>query len=203
MRIDVSRVPRRARGMTADEVMLSESQERMLVAARPGREDLVERPFARWELHGTRIGAVIAERVLEIRDGDEIVASRPPGALADDAPEYDVMQWAAHEPAATGAPAPPPEAGVEKIGLELLELLASPAVASRRTLYRTYDQMVGTDTVLGPGSDAAVMRIKGRPDGLAFTIDAQPRVAALDPFLRAACAGAEAVRNLGCVRGRP
>src|SRR3989454_3530760 len=127
MRIDVSGVPRRARGLTAPEGMLSEAQERMLVVARPGREDLVERTFVRWELHGTRIGEVIAEGVLEIRDGDKSVASLAPHALVDGAPEYDVMQWTAHEPAATGAPAPPPEGGLAKIGLELLELLASPA----------------------------------------------------------------------------
>src|SRR2546428_179606 len=81
--------------------------------------------------------------------------------------------------------------------------LGSPAVASRRTLYRTYDQMVGPDTVLGPGADAAVMRIKGRPDGIAVTIDAQPRLAALDPFVGAASAVAEAARNLVCVGAEP
>src|SRR5207245_1027277 len=90
-----------------------------------------------------------------------------------------------------------------KIGLELLELIASPAVASRRAIYRTYDSMVGTDTVLGPGADAAIMRIKGRPDGIAVAIDAQPRVAAIDPFVGAACAVAEATRNLVCVGATP
>src|SRR5881409_2426511 len=95
MRIDVGRVPRRAQGMTPLEVMLSESQERMLVVARPGRERDVERIFNRWELHGTRIGEVIADQVLEIRDGGEIVASLAPRALVDCAPDYDVMRWAA------------------------------------------------------------------------------------------------------------
>ena len=208
MRIDVDRVPRRATGMVPFEVLLSESQERMLVIPRPGREADVERVFAKWELHGERIGDVTADQRLEIRSGGEIVASLPPKALADDAPEYDVRAWAA-EPVRSApavAPAevegPHPEA-LQKIGLELLELLGSPDIASRAVLYRTYDQMVGTDTVLGPGADAAVMRIKGRPDGIAISLDAQPRVASLDPFIGAAAAVAEATRNLVCVGAEP
>ena len=208
MRIDVDRVPRRATGMVPFEVLLSESQERMLIVPRPGREADVERVFAKWELHGERIGEVTADQRLEIRSGGEIVASLPPKALADDAPEYDVRAWAA-EPVRSApavAPAevegPHPEA-LQKIGLELLELLGSPDIASRAVLYRTYDQMVGTDTVLGPGADAAVMRIKGRPDGIAISLDAQPRVASLDPFIGAAAAVAEATRNLVCVGAEP
>ena len=95
------------------------------------------------------------------------------------------------------------EGPVNKIGLELLELLASPDIASRAVLYRTYDQMVGTDTVVGPGADAAVMRIKGRPGGIAIALDAQPRLASLDPFTGAAAAVAEATRNLVCVGAEP
>ena len=208
MRIDLDRVPRRATGMVPYEVMLSESQERMLVVARPGREADIERVFARWELHGVRIGEVIAAERLEIRSGGELVASLPPKALADDAPEYDVREWA-REPL-RDAPAAAPvgvehsqSEGLQKIGLELLELLGSPDVASRSVLYRTYDQMVGTDTVVGPGADAAVMRIKGRPDGIAIALDAQPRVASLDPFTGAAAAVAEATRNLVCVGAEP
>ncbi|MDP9246027.1 MAG: phosphoribosylformylglycinamidine synthase subunit PurL [Chloroflexota bacterium] len=205
MRIDVDRVPRRATGMIPYEVMLSESQERMLVIARPGREADIERVFARWELHGVRIGEVIAAERLDIESNGELVASLPPKALADDAPEYDVRQWAA-EP--TPAPAArlesaPADEPLQKIGLELLELLGSPDVASRAVLYRTYDQMVGTDTVVGPGADAAIMRIKGRPDGVAIALDAQPRVASLDPFVGAAAAVAEATRNLVCVGAEP
>src|SRR5439155_1244282 len=231
MRIDVGRVPRRARGMTALEVMLSESQERMLVVARPGREADVERVFERWELQGTRIGEVTSDERLEIRDGDTTLALLPPRALADDAPEYDVTQWASSEPATgptlprigglslggssddmaqgdqalreTARPSTSGASPLQKIGLELLELLASTAVASRRTLYRSFDSMVGTDTVLGPGADAAVLRIKGRPDGIAVAIDAQPRVAAIDPFAGAALAVAEATRNLVCVGATP
>ncbi|HEY6957572.1 MAG TPA: phosphoribosylformylglycinamidine synthase subunit PurL [Candidatus Limnocylindria bacterium] len=242
MRVDVDRVPRRAQEMTPYEVMLSESQERMLVVARPGRERDVERLFERWELHGVRIGEVTSEETLEIVSGGESVASLRPAWLADDAPEYDVTEWA-KAPEAAGdvasggdpsrssrlatraagerEPAMDERAGLnarretgsapldlagrpfQKIGLELLELLASPAVASRRVLYRTYDQMVGTDTVLGPGADAGVLRIKGRRDGIAVAIDAQPRVAALDPFVGAASAVAETLRNLVCVGATP
>jgi len=210
MRIDVDRVPRRATGMIPYEVMLSESQERMLIVARPGREADIERVFARWELHGGRIGEVIASERLEIRSGGELVAALPPKALADDAPEYDVRRWAAAPQrrgetvaAPAGWESPRPEGPVDKIGLELLQLLGTPDVASRAVLYRTYDQMVGTDTVLGPGADAAVMRIKGRPDGIAIALDAQPRVASLDPFTGAAAAVAEATRNLVCVGAEP
>jgi phosphoribosylformylglycinamidine synthase II len=202
MRIDVALVPRRARGMAAFEVMLSESQERMLVIARPGQEHEVERIFAKWELHGTRIGEMTSEPVLEVRDGDRVVASLPPSALADDAPEYDVTAWAiAQEPVETGSLDELTEP--MKIGHRLLELLASPAVTSRALLYRTYDQMVGTDTVQGPGGDAAVLRLKGRADGIAVSIDAQPRIAQLDPFVGAASAVAEAARNLVCAGAEP
>ena len=241
MRIDVDVVPRRASGMVPYEVMLSESQERMLVVARPSREREVEEVFRRWELHGTRIGEVTAERVLEVRSGGEVAASLAPRWLVDDVPEYDVREWAREpearrgevegsRPSGEGAWVPereapftwagtpesdraqrgatrgnvtPPSTDRKKIGLELLELLSSPAVASRRVLYRTYDQMVGTDTVVGPGGDAAVLRIKGRRDGIAVAIDAQPRVAALAPFVGAASAVAEATRNVVCAGAQP
>jgi phosphoribosylformylglycinamidine synthase len=233
MRIDVAVVPRRARGMTPHEVMLSESQERMLVVARPGRERDVERIFSRWELHGMRIGEVTASPLLQVFDSDELVASLPPRTLADDAPEYDISPqaesyvvgsdegsgarrgtgdptWSTEGPPSTTGSSDEPanltepvSSPLQKIGLELLELIASPAVASRRVIYRTYDQMVGTDTVVGPGADAAVMRIKGRHDGIALAIDAQPRLAALDPFVGAASAVAEATRNLVCMGAEP
>ena len=218
MRIDVDRVPRRAKAMSPYEVMLSESQERMLVVARPGRESDVERVFKQWELHGVRIGEVTEDKVLTILSGDEVVATLAPALLADEAPEYDVSQWAAepqdggatdHGDVASGADrrdvaaASRADAPLHKIGLELLDLLASPAVASRAVIYRTYDQMVGTDTVLGPGADAALLRIKGRADGIAVAIDAQPRLAALDPFVGAASAVAEALRNIVCIGATP
>jgi phosphoribosylformylglycinamidine (FGAM) synthase-like enzyme len=266
MRIDVDKVPRRAKNMSPYEVMLSESQERMLVIARPGREADVERVFRQWELHGVRIGEITENKVLTILSGAETVASLPPALLADEAPEYDISQRAKAprddsnvdeserrgggeveggarsldervapradiegqddkeggtarreagpdrgNVAAASRPTDRGNAGsaassaqpLHKIGLELLDLLSSPAVASRAVIYRTYDQMVGTDTVLGPGADAALLRIKGRRDGIAIAIDAQPRVAAIDPFVGAASAVAEALRNLVCVGAEP
>jgi phosphoribosylformylglycinamidine synthase II len=216
MRLDVDKVPRRAKGMSPYEVMLSESQERMLVIARPGRESDIERIFRQWELHGVRIGEVTEEQVLEIRSEGIAVATLAPALLADEAPEYDISLWARAprdggevEVAAgtdrdqVAAASSSTQRPLHKIGLELLDLLASPAVASRAVIYRTYDQMVGTDTVLGPGADAALLRIKGRPDGIAIAIDAQPRVAALDPFVGAASAVAEALRNVVCVGAEP
>jgi phosphoribosylformylglycinamidine synthase len=204
MRVDVDRVPRRATGMVPYEVMLSESQERMLVVARPGRERDVEDVFRRWELHGTRIGEVMEGEILEVRSGDDVVGSLAPRWLVDEAPEYDVTRWA--EAPSQGGSAPlrdPPPARTEKIGTELLQVLGSAQVASRRAIYRTYDQMVGTDTVVGPGGDAAVLRIKGRRDGIAVSVDAQPRVARVDPYAGAAAAVAEATRNLVCLGARP
>jgi phosphoribosylformylglycinamidine synthase len=187
--------------------MLSESQERMLVVARPGRERDVERVFGRWELHGVLIGETTHDQALEIISEGRTVASLAPHWLADDAPEYDVTAWAKEpeEPGQRGQAAGPlGGAATGKIGLELLELLASPALASRRVLYRTFDQMVGTDTVVTPGyGDAGVMRIKGRSDGIAVAIDAQPRVAAIDPFVGAAAAVAEATRNVVCAGATP
>src|SRR5437762_1569232 len=132
MRVDVSLVPRRAHAMSPYEVMLSESQERMLVIPRPGRERDVERIFERWELHGARIGEVTAEPALLIYDADDLVATLPPRALADDAPEYDISDLArsyvdSAEPV-VGTPSTEPQPTTAKIGLELLELLSSPAI---------------------------------------------------------------------------
>ena len=147
MRIDVDRVPRRAENMTPYEVMLSESQERMLVVARPGKEHDVERVFAHWELHGVRIGEVTREPVLEIVSLGKTVAALAPRWLADDAPEYDVTKWAkAPDDDAKHTSSDAPDRGhvaggaasergeLHKIGLELLEVLASANVASRRVL---------------------------------------------------------------------
>jgi phosphoribosylformylglycinamidine synthase II len=210
MRIDVGAVPRRAAEMTPLEVMLSESQERMLVVGRRGREADVERVFSRWGLHGVRVGEVTTERLLEVREGPSVVAAVPPSALADGAPEYDLSPLIDAYPSPELNPAGADAAAdvrasrtSDKIGIELLDVLGSPAVASRRVLYRTYDQMVGTDTVVGPGADAAVLRLKGRTDGIALAIDAQPRIAAIDPYVGAAAAVAEATRNVVCVGAEP
>ena len=190
--LDVQSVPRRAAGMTAYEVMLSESQERMLVVPRRGRERDVERIASRWGLHCTRIGSVVPEDVVRVRDGDTTVAEVGARLLAEDAPSYAIA----------GAP-PAQERGFRRSTESLLQQLASANVCSRERIYRRYDQMVGVDTVLGPGADAAVLRLKGRADGIAVTIDANPDLADADPQLAAAATVAEACRNLLCVGARP
>ena len=211
MRIDVDKVPRRAKAMSPYEVMLSESQERMLVVARPGRESDVERVFKRWELHGVRVGEITENKVLTILERRRCRRVASAGAARGRSARVRHLEMGrraakrrrgrsrSRQRRALGGQS----SRTHKIGLELLDLLASPAVASRAVIYRTYDQMVGTDTVLGPGADAALLRIKGRSDGIAIAIDAQPRVAALDPFVGAASAVAEALRNIVCVGAEP
>ena len=190
--LDVRSVPRRASGMTAYEVMLSESQERMLVVPRRGHEGEVERIAARWRLHCTRIGTVVAADVVRVRDGEATVAEISARLLADDAPIHAIA----------GAPPAQERRGRDSTA-SLLQLLADANVCSRERIYRRYDQMVGIDTVLGPGADAAVLRLKDRPDGIAVTIDANPDLADADPQLAAAATVAEACRNLLCVGARP
>src|SRR2546428_2487844 len=162
-----------------------------------------------------------AEPLLQIFDADNLVAELAPRALADDAPEYDISElaasyrgsdegavgavgsgdpaWSTQGPTSTTAPSAEPQRTTGKIGLELLDLLASPAVASRRAIYRTYDQMVGTDTVVGPGADAAGMRHQRRADRVPLPIDAPPPPPAVDPILRAPAPGAEAARHPPCM----
>src|SRR2546430_11253461 len=146
------------------------------------------------------MGEATAEPLLQIFDADNLVASLPPRSLADDAPEYDISSlaaeydrgegevtgarrgtgdpaWSTEGPPSTTGTSHETSGGLQKIGLELLDLLTSPAIASRRGIYRTYDQMVGTDTVVGPGADAAVMRIKGPSHGNAVAVARPPRPA--------------------------
>ena len=194
--LDVRLVPRRAAALSAYEVMLSESQERMLIVPRPGHESAVERIAARWGLHCTRIGTVVADDVIRVRDGDAVAAQISAALLADGAPMYDLA----------GAPPPATErtlpAGDAEAWSRLRAFLGGASGSSRERIYRRYDQMVGVDTVVGPGADAAVLRLKGRPDGIAMTVDANPELARSDPYLAAAATVAEACRNLACVGAR-
>ena len=197
--IDVERVPRRESGLGAFEVMLSESQERMLLLVRAGSEEAIRRHFARWELHAEVVGQVTAEPLIRVRQGQQLVAELPIALLTDDVPAYELH---AERPQRDVRPAAAPasEAGAEGA---LLRLLASPNLRSRRFAFRQYDSTVQGNTVLGPGHAAAVVRAEGTRKGLALTTDCNPRFMRLDPRRGATQAVAEAARNLACVGAEP
>ena len=200
--IDVSRVPCREEGMTPYEIMLSESQERMLAIVRQGAEEQVEAIFSRWGLHSTVIGRVTGDGFVRVRNGAEVVAEIPAHLLAD-APTYTregtVPGYLQEARAFRQAALPEPE----DYNAVLLTLLASANIASKESVYRQYDYSVQVNTVDGPGGDAAVLRVKGTPAGLAVTIDGNGQYCYLDPFAGGAIAVAEAARNLACVGAEP
>jgi phosphoribosylformylglycinamidine synthase len=199
-RIDISLVPRRERGMTPYDVMLSESQERMLVVVQRGREAEVERIFETWDLTSAVIGDVTDDGHLTVFDGAEVVARLPIDLLTDGAPLRRLVGL---------APEPSPSLHLDSLppladpGQALLRLLASPNLCSRRPIFRRYDHMVGDSTVVPPGGDAALLRIKGTRLGLAMTTDCNARYCHLDPNLGAQHAVAEAARNIVATGARP
>ena len=203
MEIEASRVPQRETGMTPYEIMLSESQERMLLVAARGREEEVRAIFAKWELDAVEIGTVTADGLLRVRFHGAVVAEVPVRALADEAPVYEKPTerpaWqdalAAFDPLAR--PAPP------DVAETLLALLGSPGIASKEWVYRQYDQQVGINSLVLPGSDAGVLRIKGSRIGVAVTTDCNARFVYLDPRVGTAMAVAEAARNLSVSGARP
>ncbi|HLA76748.1 MAG TPA: AIR synthase-related protein, partial [Vicinamibacteria bacterium] len=192
--IDIVKVPQRETGMTPYEVMLSESQERMLLVAEKGREDEIVRVFEKWDLHAEAIGTVTAERRLRVFHNGALAADVPNEALTDQAPLYDRPWVAAGNPAADedlsrlALPA--------DLGQALLQVLAAPTIANKRWIYRQYDSTVRTNTLVGPGSDAAVVRVKGTKKALAMSADCNGRYCWLDPFEGARLAVAEACRNV-------
>ena len=201
--IDVSLVPQRETGMTPYEIMLSESQERMLLVAQRGREAEVEQVFEKWDLHAVRIGEVTGDGRLRVRDHGEVVAEIPNRQLADGAPLYDRPS---KRPAyldevqqldLTALPAPTDPSRI------WLELLRSPVVASKRWVYRQYDHMVRTNTVTLPGLGAGVVRIKGTRRALACSVDGNGRYCYLDPAEGGRLAVAEAARNVACAGAVP
>ena len=195
--IDVAQVSRRERGMTPYEVMLSESQERMLVLVRDGGEAAVRRIFDHFELHADRIGTITAGNRVRVRDGDRQVVDLPLDVLVDGVPLRSPL---ASRPSRS-VTAPAPElADPQRV---LLDLLASPNLRSRRPIYRTYDHQVLDNTVIGPGSDAALLRVPGTSRGLALTTDGNHRYVALDPYEGTRAAVAEAARNIVCTGARP
>ena len=201
--IDTSKVPRREKGMTAYHVMLSESQERMLVVAKKGREGDVKAIFDKWDLESTVIGHTTADGLAKVYEDGVSVADVSIQTLTE-APEYRPPSrrpvWLdALQNADLSKLAPP----TKSWGGVLLQLLASPNIASKEPVYRQYDHQVMDNTVIPPGADASVLRIKGTGKGIALTTDGNGRLCYLDPFNGGAMAVAEAARNLVCVGAEP
>ena len=201
--IDVMHVPQRETGMTPYEIMLSESQERMLLIVKQGREAEVEQVFEKWDLHAVKIGHVIEEKLLRIFDHGTLVAEVPNQALTDEGPVYNRPF---HPPADLAAlqslPSVDP-AGLPAIQDAFLQLLSAPGVASKRWIYRQYDHMVRTNTILLNGLGAAVVRVKGTSRALAMSVDGNGRYCRLDPRKGAQLAVAEAARNVACAGALP
>src|SRR3954454_18635794 len=198
IRLDMNQVPCREEGMTPYEMILSESQERMLMVLKPGREGEAEAIFRKWELDFAVIGEVTDTGRMELVWNGDTVADIPLDPLADEAPLYE-------RPYAIPKPSEPltdiPESS--DIAADLLRLMASQNRASRRWIYEQYDQSVGGDTVQRPGGDAAVVRVHGSKKALAVTTDCTPRYCYADPYEGGKQAVAEAYRNLSAVGAKP
>ncbi len=235
--IDVALVPQRETGMTPYDIMLSESQERMLLVVKRGRENEVERVFDKWDLHAVHIGQVTTDGMLRVNDRGQVVAEIPIRALTDDAPLYqrpmtepaylaeaqqldlDALDRAAKAFAPQNLDALDRSAAAFALhsdaagaarrlqpgdhNAELLALLGSPTVASKRWVYRQYDHMVRTNTINLPGLGAGVVRIKATDRALAMSVDGNGRYCYLDPYRGAMLAVAESARNVACAGARP
>jgi phosphoribosylformylglycinamidine synthase II len=202
--IELDLVPQRETGMTPYEIMLSESQERMLLVAQKGRQGEVFRVFEKWGLDAVEVGRVTTDGKMRVLDHGEVVAEIPNQTLTDDAPLYQrpLERW---EPA---VPRERPEhiklADTSDLTSNLKHLLASPNICGKRWVWQQYDHMVQTNTVEGPGAgDAGLIRIKGSPRGLAMALDGNGRWCYLDPRLGAMHAVAEAARNVACTGATP
>ncbi|MEJ2118881.1 MAG: phosphoribosylformylglycinamidine synthase subunit PurL, partial [Alphaproteobacteria bacterium] len=198
--LDLDHVPQRETNMTAYEMLLSESQERMLMVLRPGSEARAEAIFHKWELDFAVIGVTTGTKHLVVKHRGAVEADIPISALADEAPCYN--RPTAKRPAAPDirpedVPAP------ASLREALLGLIASPNLCSRRWIWEQYDHMVMGDTVERPGSDAAIVRVHGTDKGLALTCDVSPRYCAADPFEGGKQAVAECWRNLTAVGATP
>ncbi len=202
--LDMNAVPQRETGMTPYEMMLSESQERMLMVLKPGREDFAEAIFRKWELDFAVIGTVTDTGHMVLKWNGETVADIPLAPLADEAPLYDRPAASKEEYKAWANVAPLgniPES--TDIAADLLKLMASPDIASRRWIWEQYDHMVGGDTVQRPGGDAAVVRVHGTRKGIAISTDCTPRYCYADPYEGGKQAVAECYRNLSAVGATP
>jgi phosphoribosylformylglycinamidine synthase len=201
--IELSLVPTREAGMTPYELMLSESQERMLIVAKKGKEKEVEDIFKKWDLEAVVIGKVTKDGILRVKDRGAIVAEIPAKALSEEGPAYNRPMKR-----------PDYQDEIQRLDLSkillpgdyndvLLRILGSPTIASKEWVYEQYDHMVRTNTVILPGSDAGVIRVKGTDKALAITVDCNSRYCFLDPFLGGALTVAEAARNIVCSGGKP
>jgi phosphoribosylformylglycinamidine synthase len=202
--IELDLVPQRETGMTPYEIMLSESQERMLLVAEKGREDEVFRVFSKWGLDAVTMGKVTGTGRLRVLEHGKVVADIPNAALTDDAPLYNrpLKRW--EPPVSREKPESVEFGDVEDFTPDLKRLLSSPNICSKRWVWQQYDSMVQTNTVEGPGAgDAGVIRIKDSRRGLAMALDGNGRWCYLDPKLGAMHAVAEAARNVACVGATP
>jgi phosphoribosylformylglycinamidine synthase len=195
-------VPQRETGMTPYEIMLSESQERMLLVVKKGREAEVERIFEKWDLHASHIGEVTTDGLMRVKDHGRVVAEIPNTALVDEAPVYDrptappkyIDEVRRFDPSALPAVAPADA---------FRRLLASPTIASKRWVYRQYDTMVRTNTIAAAGMTAGVVRVKGTNRALAVSTDGNGRYVYVNPRRGAMLAVAEAARNVACAGALP
>jgi phosphoribosylformylglycinamidine synthase II len=202
--LDVSRVPRREPGMSAYEVLLSESQERMLVVADPGRESELMTIADKWDLACTRIGSVTDDGVWRVFEDLDEVCAIPVEALTEAVPKYvrEVEPPAYLASLHAWSPAPGWLDDVDPLAA-LTTLIAAPSLANKRWVFEQYDHHVRTATVIGPGADAALVAIKGTKRGLALTIDGNGRYVYCDPYRGGALAVAEAARNVTAVGATP
>ncbi|MEO7367481.1 MAG: phosphoribosylformylglycinamidine synthase subunit PurL [Gemmatimonadaceae bacterium] len=204
--IDVTKVPVRESGMTPYEILLSESQERMLVVAHKGKENDVHAILAKWDLDSAVIGEVIAEPVYRVTEGSTVVAEFPGSRLVTECPRYtpeareDSHIIALRSLDVSSIEERPEEADP---AWTLLQLLASPSIASKSWAYQQYDSTVRTNTVIGPGGDAAALRIRGTNKAIAVKTDCNGRYTYLNPKVGGQLAVVEAARNVACTGARP
>jgi len=204
IRLDMNKVPQRETGMTPYEMMLSESQERMLMVLKPGKEAMAQAIFEKWELDFAVIGEVTDTGHMVLEWNGEVVCDIPLGPLADDAPQYDrpalsredYKAWAKVKPLGDV----PQSADLTK---DLLKLMASPDLASRAWIWQQYDSQVGADTAQKSGGDAAVVRVHGHKKALAISTDCTPRYVYADPYEGGKQAVAETYRNISAVGATP
>ncbi|HEV7701541.1 MAG TPA: phosphoribosylformylglycinamidine synthase subunit PurL, partial [Pyrinomonadaceae bacterium] len=206
LEIDLTRVPQRETGMTAYEMMLSESQERMLIVARKGQEKQVVDIFDKWDLDAVVIGQVVEGDRLKIYHNGELKADLPVLALTDEAPKYERPMTRPTRVSGPGAVATgfstTPTSTIDA-ETALRNLLITPNIASKRWVYEQYDTMVRTNTAILPGADAAVIRVKETRIAIAMCLDGNAKFVAIDPREGARLAVAEAARNVACVGAKP